>query len=416
MSASGDEEVFDTGASPVLRSPELRRSSRTTSRKRASTGSVPYSRPRSKKKMQTVRSPPAAAAGAATPGPQESPATPVTPATPAMGGQQPNPFAQLGTGSGPAQAGGQGDILASMREMMGGMLGSMECRLNRASDDLRTSVTGQIGQVAQSVADLGGRVSANERRMDNLENMIEKKIEEGFIKHTQNAPVLADNEFPSLTVPVGQILSTSNESSISSYATALSSGSRTTAQPEERKERDYWISRKSLRLRPIDCLASESRSAVRDFMLDNLKMDRSTVDSLGEFAVSLVPHGPKTKHKKEAIVRFHTVEARDIVRGSAANLAGSGPDVGVRLEVPNHLRPAMKALQSLSYNLKQKHTGARRNVLFDDDSLNLVLDFSLGDGQPWKRVTAEQARKRSSNPSSGFRVGEGELDDILDPK
>ena len=44
--------------------------------------------------------------------------------------------------------------------------------------------------------------------------------------------------------------------------------------------------------------------------------------------------------------------------------------------------------------LRKKHTSARRNVLFNDDSLDLVLDFSLEEGAPWKRITAKQARAK----------------------
>ncbi len=115
-----------------------------------------------------------------------------------------------------------------------------------------------------------------------------------------------------------------------------------------------------------------------------------------------------------ALAQFQTVDARDIVKGSAPNLAGCGPEVGVRLEVPNFLKASMKALQSLSYDLKQKHHSARRNILFEDDSLDLVLDFCLGEGQKWRRVTAEQARGRAKKaPVAGFRVAEDELNDIL---
>ena len=63
----------------------------------------------------------------------------------------PNPFSSLGGGQAaagtPSGQTDQGDILSKMQEMMGGMLGGMETRLNKASNDLRTSVTGQIGQV-----------------------------------------------------------------------------------------------------------------------------------------------------------------------------------------------------------------------------------------------------------------------------
>lgn len=135
MSASGEDEVFcDTGASPVLRSPKLRRSTRTSSRKRASTGSLPYSRPRSKKKMQTVGSPPRAAAAFV------AAATSVTPGAPEASTQAgpdgtSNPFASLGGGNPSAQP--QGYFLVKMQEMMGGMLGGLEGRPDKSGRGLR---------------------------------------------------------------------------------------------------------------------------------------------------------------------------------------------------------------------------------------------------------------------------------------
>ena len=85
-------------------------------------------------------------------------------------------------------------------------------------------------------------------------------------------------------------------------------------------------------------------------------------------------------------------------------------------EIPNHLKANMKALQSLSFSIKSKHSGAKRNILFDDDALDLVMDFCLGEGQPWKRVTARQAKLKTKNTGTGgpgFRVQDGELDLIL---
>ena len=395
MSPSGEDEVFDTGASPILRSPELRRSTRTSSRKRSSTGSLPYSRPKSKKKMQTMRSPPSGNSGS-TPGTSER----ASAAEPSA-----NPFSSLGEGT-PTP---QGDILARMQEMMGGMLGGMEGRLNKANEELRTSVSGQLGQVVSTVNDLSGRVEANERRMDSIERLVEKRIEEGLTRHGQPT---SEVDFPCLP---GQAGPTMLSMTSGSYATALSSSSACQRfSPVDRKDRDYWTCRRSLRLRPIDGGQGDIKDAVATFLSESLKMDSVTIKSLGDYAVEIVPHGPKTKHKKEVIVRFQTVDARDIVKGSAPNLAGCGPDVGVRLEVPNFLKASMKALQSLSYDLKQKHHSARRNILFEDDSLDLVLDFCLGEGQKWRRVTAEQARGRAKKaPVAGFRVAEDELNDIL---
>ena len=77
----------------------------------------------------------------------------------------------------------------------------------------------------------------------------------------------------------------------------------------------------------------------------------------------------------------------------------------------------MKALQQVSYNIKQKHQNARRNILYEDDSLDLVLDFCLGEGQPWRRLSSGQAKSKAKVVSGKLpgreAVGDDELDLIL---
>ena len=112
------------------------------------------------------------------------------------------------------------------------------------------------------------------------------------------------------------------------------------------------------------------------------------------------------------------MDVRDAVKRAARNLAGKGAEYGVRLEIPNHMKTAMGALQSASFELKQKFPGARRNVLFDDDSMELVLDFSVSEGKPWKRMTTAQARERKKKrrPAAEGRTGlnKSEIDALLD--
>ena len=306
---------------------------------------------------------------------------------------------------------------------MGGMLSGMENRLSRANGDLQANVTGHIDKAMASIGDLSIRISATEKRLDDVvvtvEILVEKKVEESLRKISpMDRGPHADGDFPCLPASAGSLTNgqtLSSSSSISSYATAASGFSAGTTAAE-RKERDFWICRRALRLRPIEA-GPEKEMAVK-FMEDYLKLDKNTIQSLGDFRVERVPFGPKSRQKNEMLVSFPTIEARDVVRGAATNLAGCGPDYGVRLEVANHHRGDMKALQSLSYDLKQKYPEARRNVLYDDDGQCLVLDFCLGEGQQWRRLTAEQARRRSKNlTGSGSQgrsvVDDGELDDIL---
>ena len=381
MSGS-DEEVFDeggTGASPDLTCP--RRSARTSGRKRTSTSSAPYNR-KAKKKMSVSRTPP----------PQE-------------GGRPPpeNPFASLGGAAvSVPQAGGQENFMAQMQAMMGGMLGGMEGRLSKATNELRSSVTGQLDQALETIGDLNGRVTATEKRLDDVETRLERRLEDG-LKSMREA------------LPEGRLVDEScgdHESSTSlSYATALST--RPVVGREERREMDYWAARRTLRFRPAAGEGS-AEDAARRFMKDCLTLDDSFL-GCAKFKAERFPFGPKTRYRKEVLVKFDTVESRDVARGAASNLAGYGQEHGVRLEIPNFLRPAMKALQNLSFDLKQRHPEAKRNILFDDEAMDLVMDFCVAAGGQWRRVTSEQAkkRKRTAGPNERLNVGDDELDGIL---
>ena len=108
-----DHKVFESSASP-----DLRRTTRSSGRKRANTGSAPYSRPKQKKKMQTVRSPQSASAGRVTTAVLSGDSVAATntnePAVqPAVAA---NPFASLAPP-------GQDNFMIQMQNMMGGMLG-----------------------------------------------------------------------------------------------------------------------------------------------------------------------------------------------------------------------------------------------------------------------------------------------------
>ena len=118
---------------------------------------------------------------------------------------------------------------------------------------------------------------------------------------------------------------------------------------------------------------------------------------------------------------FSSQEIRDVVRRGARELAGD-PTTGIRLEIPRHLQKNLKALESVSYALKRKHPGLRRNVKFDDDALDLVLDFCVDpdkDGAVWKKLRPAQARAvRTRLVAAGgepsVEVDQDELDSLLD--
>ena len=295
--------------------------------------------------------------------------------------------------------GGQEDFWAKM----GGMLGDLESRLSKESEEVKRTF-------GQAIGELGRRVDRTEKRLDGLAEEVHSIVDTRLAE--------AMGQIHATKESCGDALRDPDQGPSTSYAAVAA-----TTQPSTRKtmtanreENRYWECRKSLRLRPIS--TGDDKESVKTFMTEHLRIDSATMSDIGDFRVRRVPAGPGSKIQREAIVTFETIDARDVVKASARNLAGKGADYGVRLEIPNKLKTAMKDLQAASYQIKQRHPDARRNVLLDDDNMDLVLDFSLKEGGPWRRMTSKQARTRrtKSKPGGGHRldVGDDELDEILD--
>ena len=398
-----EEEIFiDCGASP-----ELRRSTRTSGRKRSSTGGLQSLKP---KKKMSIRSTAEV--------PDESGERGGVPAA------QSNPFSSLA----PAQATAD-PLIASMQAMLTGMEG----RLNVATANLQASVTVKIDGAMAAIGDLRTRVDKHEERIGGLigevTSMVGQRVQEEM-KKIQNSEgpsgprsTSYESDFPA-AASLSQEFDDSPRRYSSSYATALASNppaeeSRVlpSISRATKIESDYWRARNALRLRPIPL--GNDLAGVTTFLRDTLSLGTEVIDSLGQLRTERIPYGPKSKQKNEVLVRFASTEARDVVKGSASNLAGQGPDVGIRLELPNHLKSSMKSLQQLSYDIKQTHPHSRRNVLFDDDAMDLVLDICVAEGQPWKRITSSQAKdrlRRKKRPAVAVRsaLDDDELDKILD--
>ena len=81
------------------------------------------------------------------------------------------------------------------------------------------------------------------------------------------------------------------------------------------------------------------------------------------------------------------------------------------------MKSGMRDLQAVSYEIKQKYPTSRRNVLMDDDTLELVLDFCVVDGGSWRKMSVKQAKERRAKRNASaekFRLDEGEIDGLLD--
>ena len=60
--------------------------------------------------------------------------------------------------------------------------------------------------------------------------------------------------------------------------------------------------------------------------------------------------------------------------------------------------------------LKQKNPTLKRNIKFDDDSLDLVLDIKKNDVAPWQKIRPQQAIEAKRSRAEPSREEGSELD------
>ena len=383
-----DEEVFLDAEEDIT--------PRRTGRKRRSTAGSTTAVKKPKTKMTTKHSPKAASTVPASAGASRA-------------------HRSAGSPAGADKSGPPADHEAFWTKM-GGMLRGLETRMKRETDQMK----GQLEAAVGAIGDLGTRVEKAEKRLHGLEDEVNSLVEK---------KLAARPNLPGVTAESGRA-GTGNHpptSPASSYASALMSGLskgggdrplggwKTARSPKGKREDNYWECRRALRLRPVG--PGDPEQAVLSFMTDHLLLGSSFIESVGSFTVRRVPSGPSARVRDEVIVKFQTIDIRDAVKGAARNLAGKGPDYGVRLELPDHLKSSMKSIQAVSYDIKKRYPQARRNVLFDDETQELVLDFCTREGEAWRRLTSAQAKERKKKmpgPESKMPMQDGEIDSLLD--
>ena len=89
---------------------------------------------------------------------------------------------------------------------------------------------------------------------------------------------------------------------------------------------------------------------------------------------------------------FATPNVRDTVKSAAINLAGRDA-IGIRIEIPSHLKASFRHLDNLCFELKKRYPNLKRNVRYDDDKLELFADVCLDEGKPWKKMVPDSARE-----------------------
>ena len=156
----------------------------------------------------------------------------------------------------------------------------------------------------------------------------------------------------------------------------------------DRQETSFLNAQKSLRLWPIP---GGSRNELENYLRIKLRFDEAFIrEELGEVVIKR-PREPKNKIREEFIVTFESKQIRDTIKAAASNLANFREEAGMRLHVPDHLQRDFQRLMNLSYDLKKRYQGLKRNIKFGKEDRGLFMDLKLSEDKEWKRVKPEQA-------------------------
>lgn len=125
---------------------------------------------------------------------------------------------------------------------------------------------------------------------------------------------------------------------------------------ENEKEKSYWLARRSLKMWPIPGITEkEIWGSVGRFLeqkLDTYEIVESDIESVRR----VYGDDRRGKIKQEVLVRFRSLEVRDVAASRARNLAGfvdqnRQPTAGIRPDVPVHLISTYKTLDAYALQL-----------------------------------------------------------------
>ena len=339
-----ERQEEELGASPELSGPTTR-----SGRKRKNVVPV-RSAGKKKNKMNTVRSPPNAAAPKA-----------------------------AGTGRTPRQNQSQSETPQPQRAPPQ----DLAALLTSGLSTLQNSMNGMESRLTEKMVGLEAAVNSNKNSISQLTNTLSKNTVD--LARLESRIREGEENFEGRVTDIGE-----DSRNLPIGRHEAESGRRLTPAQIDRYDR----CRRSLRIWPID--GPDLTAAVRSFLVDKLGFDEEMVDrDFGSLEARRIVE-PRSKIQKEVVVEFPSAAIRDSIKSSGYRLEGQG--AGLRIEVPNFLKSDFHVLQNLAYKMKLVNKEVKRSVKFEDDTYGLMLDIQLP-GQEWRRVRPEQARQaRRADP------------------
>ena len=183
---------------------------------------------------------------------------------------------------------------------------------------------------------------------------------------------------------------------------------RRATQRDVGEETKYMFARRSLRMWPISgAKTSDLWEAVGDFLQKCLRIPRSSLAESDVEEVRRITDAKRNFRREnrvssitnEVLVVFKDTMTRDMVLSYAPNLSdwrgSKGGNVGIRIEIPIHLKQVFNTLQNHGFSLREEHgPELKRHVKFDDEERSLFLHVKLPGETEWIRVDHEYARER----------------------
>ena len=329
-----------------------------------------------------------------------------------------------------AQAQGQqGQQKGSFEALLLAMEGRLSAKLEKASEASREAAH-QAKLNSESLEQIESRVDANEayvmEALRETEARIMAKVQEQVqeavtnqVKEMVNVQLAAAGFDQDLTASNLSVRNSAiHQDNAATYAGIAAHPAPTVNQSvvlskEEKREAKFLLARRSLRLWPIP---GGKKECLEDFLLQKLQMDETFIkEDLGSVTLTRTKE-PRNKNKDEVIVTFESKQICDAVKAAAPNLANHRETAGMRLHIPDHLQKEFHVLMNLSFDLKKRHPGLKRNIKFDEEDYGLFMDLKLSEEADWKRVKPAQAinankkRRKQKTPD----LDEDELRSLLD--
>ena len=248
-------------------------------------------------------------------------------------------------------------------------LARLEKKFDAANERLRDCAK-KDDLTAVSIRD---KVRENERRLNRMEaerdrmaKSVQKLVEE------------------CVEAKVGQTM-------IGAERTIMTNGTADNALIEAVQKQDYLEACRTIKMWPVKGIESQLEKACREFMKDALGMPEDTAEEITITSVRRIRQARRSKIADEVLVRFGTVDERDIVQSYASNLGKMNGAAGIRIYFPAHLRNVFRLLESHGSLLKKKYPDLKRSIKYDDATLSLVMDVKLTANDAWERVDEKGA-------------------------